>query len=99
MQRAEKRPENDSSHPDCDRGAAEGVAAEWRCCWGDAGGTKCAVPRSARSIRALARDVATLRADIERYRAQLRDALELVSLLPNDPADRRGAHSHRGSSG
>ncbi|HYZ37230.1 MAG TPA: hypothetical protein VE673_11005 [Pseudonocardiaceae bacterium] len=57
------------------------------------------MPRSARSIRALARDVATLRADIEQYRAQLRDALELVSLLPNDPADRRGAHNHRGSSG
>src|SRR5436305_4282221 len=45
-----------------------------------AAGTNCAVPKSARSVRAIARDVAILRADIERYRAELRDALELVRL-------------------
>jgi hypothetical protein len=67
------------------------VAAKRRCPCAGAAGTKCAVPKSARSVRALARDVATLRADIERYRAELRAALELVMLAPNDPAGRRGA--------
>jgi len=37
------------------------------------------------------RDVAILRADIEQYRAQLQDALELVMSLPNDLVGRRGA--------
>jgi hypothetical protein len=32
-----------------------------------------------------------LRAEIERYRAELRDALELVMLSPTDPISRRGA--------
>ncbi|MDQ3824943.1 MAG: hypothetical protein M3319_06590 [Actinomycetota bacterium] len=53
------------------------------------------MPKSARSIRALARDVATLRADIERYRAELRDALELAMLSPNNPVGRRGAPPSR----
>jgi hypothetical protein len=49
------------------------------------------VPSSARRVQALIRDVATVRADIEQYRAQLRDALELVMSLPNDLVGRRGA--------
>ena len=34
------------------------------------------MPQSARSIRALARDVAALRADIQRYRTELHDVVD-----------------------
>ncbi len=38
--------------------------------------TKCGVSELSREIRALARDVATLRAEFEQYRAELRHVLD-----------------------